>query len=111
MASPYIAGADGNTVYQRLRKSLGKLRDAVDELDEIRNVIEVGLKDTAGSTAAHFAAYQVESGIAAGGYADANAAAKASFDELASLAGKLTTDAEVVEVKSAIGQACAKHGV
>jgi hypothetical protein len=112
MASPYIAGgATTGTVYQRIRNELRKIRDAVDSLEDLRNLIDAGLRDPAGTTAAHYAAYATESGITAGGYADANTAAKASYDEVASLAGKLTTNASVTDVFAALNQACAKHGV
>lgn len=37
--------------------------------------------------------------------------AKASYDELASANSKLTTDASVTNVKAALLQVCAKHGI
>lgn len=112
MASPYIAGSTtSGTVYQRIRSNLTRLRDAVDALEDLRNLIDAGLRNQDGTTAVNYAPYATESTIAAGGYADANTAAKASYDELASLVGKLTTDASVSNVFSALNQACAKHGV
>lgn len=37
--------------------------------------------------------------------------AKASYDELASVNGKLTTDGSVTSVDAALKQVCAKHGI
>lgn len=37
--------------------------------------------------------------------------AKASYDELASINGKLTTDGSVTSVDAALKQVCAKHGI
>lgn len=68
-------------------------------------------RDGDGSQAAHYALTATEGGYSAGGYADANASAKASFDELDSLYSKVGTDNAVSNVRAAILQACAKHGV
>ncbi len=64
-----------------------------------------------GSQSSHYALTATEGGYSAGGYADANSAAKASFDEIDSLYSKVGTDNAVSNVRAAILQACAKHGV
>lgn len=61
--------------------------------------------DGDGSSDTHFAE-MVTLGIFA-----TNADAKASYDELQSVNGKLTTDASVTSVQAALLQVCAKHGV
>lgn len=62
-------------------------------------------------TAANFDLLASAATFAQGDYADANAAAKASYDEIASVVGKLTTDSSVSNVFAAVNQACAKHGI
>lgn len=46
-----------------------------------------------------------------GDFASADAAARASFLELDACIAKLTTDASVTAVLTAVDQACAKHGI
>lgn len=69
------------------------------------------MRDGNGSEASHYDLFASEKGYAAGDYVDANTAAKAAYDELASLHFKLTTNASVTDVAAAIDQACAKFGV
>lgn len=45
------------------------------------------------------------------GIYDNTADAKASYDELASVNAKLTTDGSVTNVDAALKQVCAKHGI
>jgi len=68
-------------------------------------------RDGDGSQASHYDMTAAEGGYQAGDYADANAAAKASFDELDSLFSKVATDNATSNVRTAILQYCAKHGV
>lgn len=68
-------------------------------------------RDGDGSSAAHYDVLAAEAGYVANDYADANAAAKASFDELDSLVGKLNTDGSVSNVRAAIYQFAAKHNL
>ncbi len=68
-------------------------------------------RDGDGSQAVHYDLLALAGDFSAGDYATADAAAKASYDELASLNAKLTTNASVSDVLAAVDQACAKHGV
>lgn len=61
--------------------------------------------DGDGSDAAHFTEM-----VTLGIY-ETTAHAKASYDELASVNGKLTTDGSVTSVDAALKQVCAKHGI
>lgn len=69
------------------------------------------MRDGDGSLASHYDLLAAQGGYQAGDYADANAAAKASFDELDSLHAKVNSDASVSAVMTALNQAAAKHGV
>ncbi len=86
------------------------LREARQILIDARSVM-LQFRDGDGSQAAHYDQLAAAGDFTAGDYADANAAAKASFDEVDSLHAKITTDASVSSVMTAISQACAKHGV
>jgi phosphoribosylformylglycinamidine (FGAM) synthase-like amidotransferase family enzyme len=68
-------------------------------------------RDGDGSQDIHYDLLATEGGFEAGDYASANAAARASFNEIDSLVGKLTTNASVADVAAAIAQAPAKHGI
>jgi len=81
------------------------------ELLERQRAIDIQYRDGDGSQAAHYDLLAAAGGFQAGDYADANAAAKASFDELDSLYAKLSTNASVSSVNAAMYQAAAKHGV
>jgi phosphoribosylformylglycinamidine (FGAM) synthase-like amidotransferase family enzyme len=71
----------------------------------------VQMVDNGGATAADFDQFATLGGFTAGDYADANAAAQASYNELASLDAKLNTDASVTNMQSALDQFAAKHGI
>lgn len=86
------------------------LRDARDRLKHARDVL-IRYRSGDGSSAAHYAILQSKCSFQAGGYADANTATKAAFDEIDSAIGKLTTDASVSAVLTALDQLCAKLGV
>lgn len=72
---------------------------------------EVQMIDNGGANAADFDLLATQGGYVAGDYVDANAAAQASYNELASLMAKLNTDGSVTNLDAAIKQICAKHGV
>jgi phosphoribosylformylglycinamidine (FGAM) synthase-like amidotransferase family enzyme len=91
-------------------RALQMIREGLDVL-RAQRAIMLQFRDGDGSQAAHYDLLAAAGVFAAGDYADANAAAKASFDELDSLFAKLSTDASVSAVNAAILQACAKHGV
>ena len=93
-----------------LTRGLQMIREGLELLVHERDVM-IQMRDGDGSQAAHYDVLASEAGYIANDYADANAAAKASFDELDSLLAKLNTDGSVSFVKAAIYQACAKHGV
>ena len=86
------------------------LRDARDRLKHARDEI-IQWRSGDGSSAAHYALLQSKSSFEAGGYADANTATKAAFDELDSMISKLLTDASVSSILAAVDQFCAKYGV
>lgn len=110
MAANYIPGDRGNSFYSQRLSLLRQLRDARDSLVEQQLVLDQA-RDGDGSSAAHYDMAAVQFGFQSGDYATPEAACKASYDELASLLAKLTTDASVSAVMTATNQACAKHGV
>jgi hypothetical protein len=86
------------------------IRDARDRLQHARDVL-IRYRSGDGSLASHYALFATKCSVQAGGYADANTAAKAIFDELDSMISKLLTDASVSAVFTAANQLCAKLGV
>lgn len=66
--------------------------------------------DNAGNVT-NYALVTSQGGYVQGGYASANDAARGSFLELDSLLTKLNTDASVSNVRTAIYQFAAKHGI
>lgn len=86
------------------------VRDARDRLQHARDVL-IRYRTGDGSSASHYAILQTKCSVQAGGYADANTATKALFDELDSCISKLTTDAATSAVLTAVNQLCAKLGV
>ncbi len=90
--------------------ALRTFRDARDRLKHVRDVL-IRYRTGDGSLASHYALLQAKCSFQASGYADANTATKAAFDELDSLVGKVTTDASVSAVLTACDQCCAKFGV
>lgn len=92
-------------------RALQMIREGKEVLGHVREVI-IQARDGDGSQSAHYDLVASEGGYEAGDYADANAAAKASFEELDSLYAKLNAGAGVGDsTGAAITQACAKHGV
>lgn len=68
-------------------------------------------RDGDGTQAAHYDLLTAKAGYVANDYATADAAAKASFDELDSLLSKINTDNAVSNVRAAIYQFAAKHNL
>lgn len=68
-------------------------------------------RDGDGTQAAHYDLLRAQAGYVMNDYASADAAAKASFDELDSLLSKINTDNAVSNVKAAIYQFAAKHNL
>jgi len=71
----------------------------------------VQMIDNGGANVLDYDLFATEGGYAAGDYESANAAAQASYNELASLLAKLNTNASVTDVSAAISQFAAKHGI
>lgn len=102
---------DRNTEAMRpVARYLQMLKEARDGLVAQRAVM-LGYRDNDGSSAADYDLLAVAGDFRIGDYASANAAAKASFEEIDSLTYKLTTNASVTDVLAALDQCCAKHGV
>jgi hypothetical protein len=97
---------DRNTEPMRqIVRGLQLLREGYETLQHAR-AVEVQMCDGTTDVAAHWDLLAGAGSFAAGDYADANAAAMASFAEIDSLYSVLTSQA-----LAAIQQACAKHGV
>jgi hypothetical protein len=92
--------------------ALRQIRDGRDRLKRARDVM-IRYRDGADNAGdpSNYDLLQTACSYAAGDYGTANAAARASFLEIDSCIAKLTTDASVSAVQTAIDQACAKHGV
>jgi phosphoribosylformylglycinamidine (FGAM) synthase-like amidotransferase family enzyme len=85
--------------YLKMMKEAGEgIRASLDAMSQ--------LSDGSRDSAADFDLLATVGGYAAGDYADANAAAKKSFDELSSVVGNYET-----ATKSAVDQAIAIHGL
>lgn len=87
--------ADKN--HDMVRKAIRcvQLHREAKECGEIALAGFAAMKDGDGSDAAHFALLATQCGVVAGGYASANAAAKALFDELNSVNGNVNVAAAV----------------
>lgn len=101
MAVSHIAFNAGTSHGALLRRSLNSLESGLDDLTDTLAVM-ARMIDGDGSDAAHFTYMQDKYGFAS------NEAAKSAFEELNSLAFKLTTNAQVSDVAAAIAQALAK---
>jgi hypothetical protein len=101
MAFTKIHFNDGLPHGRLLRNALTHLEQGHDGLSDVVAASTLMI-DGDGSQASHFAENMTRFGT------PDLATAKAMHDELASLNGKLTTDAEVTNVKAAIDQAFAK---
>lgn len=90
--------------------ALRAFRDARDKLKHVRDTM-IRYRSGDGSLPAHYALLQTKCSVQAGGYADANTATKALFDELDTLVVKVATDGATSNVLTAGDQCCAKFGV
>jgi hypothetical protein len=86
---------DGRERLKRARDAMTQFRDGADNPADPANYALLTTTDV----------------FAAGGYATANHAARAAYMEIDSVLAKLLTDASVVNVLTAVDQACAKLGV
>lgn len=110
MPASIITFDTGSNIGRAILGALQKVRDGRQELACLRAVL-IQMRNGNGEQAAHYAIQTAKAGYQAEGYADANTAAKASFDELDSLISKLATDEPVSAVMTALDQCCAKHGI
>ncbi|MEO1063758.1 MAG: hypothetical protein AAFZ07_20260 [Actinomycetota bacterium] len=110
MAANHIKINSETEVGRQLTRYARQLVEAVDGLASVEAAM-VQMRDGDGISASHYDLLATEAGYAAADYADANTAAKASFDELASLLAKVNSDASVSNVRAAIDQFAAKHAV
>lgn len=108
MAANFIEGDRNTAIYRDLVRYGSMLREAVNGLAQVRARM-LQMRDGDGTDAAHYDVLAAEGGYVANDYASANAAAKASFDELDSLLSKVNTDDSVSFVRAAIDQFAAKH--
>src|SRR5262245_28497942 len=88
-------------------------RMLIEALNGLRSARDAFIKQRAntGSVASDYAVAAAEGNYVALGYTDANTACKASFDELDTLLLKLDVDTSVTNVRTAIYQFAAKHGI
>lgn len=112
MAATFI-GFDQTTPFGN--RSTSGVRQVYSGVEQLRQALAMGREmiDGDGSDASHFALYASKNGFQANGYASANAAAKAHWDELNSLYAKLTATGvgnPVVDVGPAVTQAFARIG-
>lgn len=110
MAANLILFDNSKPIPLKVVRALQMIREGVRTLTDARAAM-IQARDGDGSQTSHYDLLASQGGYQAGDYADANAAAKASFDEIDSLYAKLTTDGSVTEIATAIAQAPAKHGV
>lgn len=111
MAATYIECDHNFGAVRKGDSAIIKAREAREELRIAIRSME-SLRDGDGSLASHYALLATEGGYAANGYADANAAAKAHYDELSSLYSKLSKPAgQGDETGAAIDQAAGKLGI
>ena len=104
MASTNIDFDRSNQFGQEIKAYLNALRKANQDGPNILTAI-VHMVDGDGSQEAHFAE------LVAKGIYPTTADAMASYNEIASVNAKLTTDGSVTSVDAAIKQVCAKHGI
>lgn len=114
MATTFIDFNSQSDIGRKITRALQMIREGRDVLRDALAVAET-MKQTGqdGSQASHWAQLAIEGGYDGATTEEKQASAKASFDELASLAAKLNCPGgqSVSDVGPAITQACAKHGV
>lgn len=109
MAAAFIESSD--TTNARVKQALRAIREGRKILRE-ELAAATQQRDGDGSSAAHYDVYAAKKGYVANDYADANAAAKAGYDELSSLDFVLNRGAGQGDAAGvALDQACAKFGV
>jgi len=101
MAVNHITFDDQTSHGRILRRGLQNLEEGIESLTDIKEAL-IQMRDGDGSAAAHYAYATPKMGTTD------DAGTKALFDELDSALSKLTTDAQVSEVASAIEQLLAK---
>lgn len=111
MAANFIDFDRQSDVGRQIARGLQLIREGREALSNARAIL-IQMRDGDGSDAAHYDLVAIEVGYQAADFASANAAAKASFDELDSLHAKITAGAGSGDsTGAAITQACAKHGI
>jgi hypothetical protein len=110
MAANHIIFNKQHDVMRQAVRGMQLIREGRDVLAQARASM-LQMRDGDGSQASHYDLLANAAGFGAGDYGSADAAAKASFDEVDSLAFKLTTNSSVSDMTAAIDQCCAKHGV
>lgn len=104
MANTSIQFDRANQFGQEIKAVLNAIRKVNDDLPKVLESI-IHMVDGDGSQAAHFAP------LVTLGIYPTNEMAQASYNELASVNAKLTTNASVDNVDAAMKQVCAKHGI
>lgn len=104
MAANVIIYDQQHSTMRRAIRAMQLIREAAVLLDEVTLEMEQ-FRNGDGSDAAHYALLATEAAFEAGGYASANAAAKASYDEFSALKGA------VDGIQATISQASARHGI
>lgn len=102
MAATFIQVNKNSDFSRPMIRALQLLREGFQVLEGYR-AQAIQARDGDGSDASHYDQNATLGGYVAGDYASADAAAKASFDEIDSLYALLN--------EAAINQACAKHGI
>lgn len=110
MAAGHIKTDKTKEITRNLDRGLNMLLESKELLTNVLAAM-VQMIDNGGASVGDFALLATEGGYSPGDYASANAAAQASYNELASLLAKLNTDDSVTNVDAAIKQIAAKHGV
>jgi hypothetical protein len=101
MAVNHISFDDQTTHGRTLRRGLQQLEEGIENLVDTREAL-IQMRDGDGSSAAHYAYATPKLGTTS------DAQTQALFNELDSALSKLTTDAQVEFVASAINQLLAK---
>lgn len=104
MSNTSIQFDRANQFGQELKAYLNAVRKVNSDGPKILEAI-VHMVDGDGSSATHFAP------LVTLGIYPSNEMAQASYNELASVNAKLTTDGSVSSVDAAMKQVCAKHGI
>lgn len=109
MAANFIECDQNHPAVRLAIAAILKAREAKEQLRAALLAMEA-FRDGDGSQAAHYALLATEAQYQQNGYASANAAAKASYDQFASVYGKISATGGDA-TGAAIDQACAYHGI